>query len=342
MITLPQARLRNGLIPAEDGRQLFRFIRHWRPIEITADDARGYRHPFSAVMNWDPGDKRWEVQFFRDSYVSGTHVREVEGPPLDWDYLPEATRNRFGDDDPGTDVVPWLSEEPWLPVNHWRSLGTDAALTFGDAETIPQPLLDLGAGTGDEVRINREELTFTISRGGTPAQRENRRLCRAADVVLNLSRERVRLDAGADGALTAELDPPSRQNPWITIERGRFEPAGEIGSVLEQFAASLDDTGVDRFLVARLYLLSPPGEPEGSEPSSTWSPYIDQAIFWNPQYRIDREINLVEPLRLTFPTGLAGGVGDGLISATLADINLRDALASALVSDVRVTGEIFT
>lgn len=344
MLRLPLPRLRDGMIPAEDASALLRWVQYWRPMEISTDDARGFRHPWQLSLRWFPRARRWQGQLHRESYVAGPAAREVLAPAAVWDDLGPATRRRLGGRDPGEPVRPWLSEEPWLPLPEtvWRPLGKDAPPTESGGETIPQPLIDLGAGTGDELRVDRENLTLTVSSGGSIADRARARLVRAVDLVLNVSRERVRLEAGNDGVIGVTLDPASDADPWLTVERARFEEQAEPEGVLEQFAAALDDGGVDRRLAARAYLLSPPGLPPGSPIDGTWSPYVQQGLFWNPQHRTNREINVVEPLRLTFPTGLALGAGDDLIGVALADLNTRDALASLLASRARVVGQFFT
>ena len=342
---LPLPRLRSGRIPHEDGRDVVPWVSYWRPLEITTDDASGYRHPWQISLRWAGERDQWEAQIFRDSYVGGPAAREVEAPAMPWRRLPRVTRTRYGDKDPRTPVSPWVSDEPLIPLPAaiWRSLGKDAdPVLAGSGETIPQPLLDLGAGTGDELRVDRVEQTFTLSLGGSLAERSRLRLVRALDIVLHVERQRVRLDADTAGELSVVLDLPAATAPYVTAQRARYDPALVPGSILEQFTAALDDTGIDRRLVGRVYLLSRPGAPDRSPIDGTWQPYVDQGLFWNPQHRTTRELNIVEPLRLRFPTGLAGGVGDSLIQATLADINQRDALASLLVSQASVTGQYFT
>ena len=103
MISLPLPRLRGGGIPVEDGKRFVNFIRYWRPMEIATDDAIGHRHPFEVIARWDPGDRRWEVQLFRDSMVGH---RDVEADALDWDALPRETRFRFEDRNPGGKTIP--------------------------------------------------------------------------------------------------------------------------------------------------------------------------------------------------------------------------------------------
>ncbi len=345
MRTLPIPRLRANSIPHEDAEAVQKFVAFWRPLEVSTDDARGYRHPWQVAMHWNTDAKRWEAQFFRNSYLGGPMAREVEGPEMAWKDLPRATRRRYEEKDPGTPVRPWLSEEPMIALGEtrWRRLGKDAGPTLqGTGETIPEPLLDLGAATGDEIRIDREELTFTISQNGSPVDRAKVRLVRAVDLVLNVARQRVRLEADDRGEIGVTLDLPAEESPWVTVSRARFTPASQAEGTLEQFAAAIDDTGVDQMLAARVYLLSRPGAQDGAPLDGTWVPYVDQGLFWNPQHRTNREINIVEPLRLRFQTGLALGAGDAMIQGALADLNTRDALASLLISKARVVGRYFT
>jgi hypothetical protein len=345
MLRLPIPRMRGLGLPVEDGVAFIRWVSAWRPLEISTDDARGYRHPFQVTARWDREEARWECQIFRDSYVGGPIAREVEAPAQAWAELPRATRARYGEQNPGAPVSAWLSEEPWisLPETMWRRVGIDAdPVQAGSAEVIPRPILDLGAATGDEIQIDREALTYTISRRGGLVDRSRIRLVRAVDVVLHVARPRVRLGADQRGDLTIELDLPARDEPWVAPQRARWEPATQAESTLEQFAAALEDPGIDEALVARVYLLSRPGAPEGSPIDGTWTAHVDQGLFWNVQHRTNREINVIQPLNLRFPTGLAGGAGDAIIGQVLDDINQRDQLASVLTTQARVRGAFFS
>lgn len=335
MRRLPLPRLRRGGIPVEDGKQFIRFIRYWRPMEIRSDDAAGFRHPFEIVARYDPGDKQWEIQHSGDSMVD--HL-DVEAPPQKWDYLPRETRFRFGDKAPGGLVTPWLSEEPWLPVNDFRAVGTDAS-AFAKGEEIPKALQEMGVAEPD--RLDLSENTVTIQQGGSPTERAQRRLARAADVILNVERERARLDT--DGkTIFVTLDPPKRKLPWITIQANRYEEVAVADSISEQIAAGVGDTGLDRLLIGRVYLVSPRGAAPGSSPDETWRAVVDQQLFWNPLHATNREISTFQPLDLNLSPAIAGGVAQGLLDTFLEDIEQNDAAASAFLSKAQVIGRFWT
>lgn len=335
MISLPMPRLRRGGIPVEDGNRFIRYIRYWRPVEVRSDDAAGFRHPFEIVARYDLGDKQWEIQHSGDSMVDH---RDVEAPPQKWDYVPRETRFRFGDKAPGGLVTPWLSEEPWLPVDEFRAVGTDAA-AFAKGEEIPEPIRALGVVDGDV--LDTSDNAITIQQGGSPTERAKRRLARVADVVLNVERERAALDT--DGkTIFVKLDPPRRKLPWITIQPTRYEPVAETGSISEQIAAGVGDTGLDRLLIARVYLVSPPGQAPGSTPDETWSAHVDQRLFWNPVHGTNRDLNTFEPLDLNLAPAIAGGVAQGLLDTFLEDIEQNDAAASAFLSKAQVVGRFWT
>lgn len=333
-MNLPSPKLRNGGIPAEDGAALIRFIKYWRPLEVFADDVLSFRHPFEVIPRWDGGQGRWEVQLFRDSYVAED---EVEAPALSWEEVGRATRERIGDEPDGP-VVPWLSEEPWLPVRDWRPIGTDAP-PLGPEEVVPEFFEERGVLSRVEASTNGEALTFALR--GSPEERANRRLLRGADIVLHKARARARLDV-IDEKLVVVFDPPGRRRAWITIQQGSFEGDVVLEGIAEQLVSGLTDSGIDEMRVATVYLLSPQGERDGAVPDERWIPYVEPALWWNVNHDSSRDVNIVEPLDLGFNIPLAGGVAQGAIDSFLDDINLKDAVSSAIVSKARVLGYFWT
>jgi|GEM_PF-5966540 len=336
MISLPLPKLTRGRIPAEDGRRFVRFIRYWRPMEIGTDDDAGYRHPFEVLARWDTGDKRWEIQHYQNSMVGPL---DVEAPPLTWDAAPRETRFRFGGKAPGGKVTPWLSEEPWLPVEDFRAVGTDAS-PFAAGEEIPETLLDLGVAEAS--RADTSGGTISLPESGTPADRARRRLARAVDIVLHVERERVRLEADDEGGVQVTLDLPTRELPWISVQPQRFEPTPAPDSIQAQIAAAVGDPGIDSLVVARLYLVSAAGSAPGAPVDETWIPIVDQKLYWNVEHATNRDINTFEKVALPGLPALAGGFGNSQIDAITKEIEQNDAAASAFLSEARVVGRFWT
>ena len=333
-------RIMRGGISLKDARALVKFIRYWRPLTVESDDALGFRHPWQISARWDPGQERWEMQIFRNTYVAN---REILAPKMRVDEVPEETLRRLGAEnlERSDQVRPWISEEPWIPVPEMRKVGTDSVASAATAtESVPEYFAERGVAAGDELVVGLQSIS--IRSGGSPVDREKQRLLRAVDVILNQPRPTAGLQADAEGRITVEIRPAGDPSPFLTISGARFEPAAEASSSAEQIAASVVDDGIDRRHVGTLWLLSPPGTSRDSEPDETWQPFGQHFEFWSLDHDINRDLNVFEPLVLELATPLAGGVAQGVIDTFLDNIEQEDAAASAFLSQAKVVGGFWT
>ncbi|MEM7699634.1 MAG: hypothetical protein AAF236_14650, partial [Verrucomicrobiota bacterium] len=98
-----------------------------------------------------------------------------------------------------------------------------------------------------------------------------------------------------------------------------------------------------RTRIARVYALSPYGEPLGSEPDSSWRIESQHSRFWDLKHHVRvpdvRSVNdQLEPIG----TNLGLGAGANVIQAITGDINRATALGFAALSAVQVDSEVWT
>jgi hypothetical protein len=105
-------------------------------------------------------------------------------------------------------------------------------------------------------------------------------------------------------------------------------------------AGVIADEGIDRTRIATLWLTSPRGEPQGSDPDERWRPYVEQRLSRNVAYEVTGpEIRVVPPLRLsTLGSVLAGGAGASLIGSFAGDLQSRADELDARLAGTETSG----
>jgi hypothetical protein len=321
-----------------DARKLVRLISRWRPLRVSADDAVGRGHHWRISGGWDAGQQRWEVRI-DPGFVNG---QEVLCPSQPIEEVPEATLERLkaaGGDLPAR-AQAWLSEGPSIGISRFRAVGTDAVSVDGSGEEVPEYFLEAGVAPAEAVSTAGDTLTRTETANSETAR--TRRLLRCCDVVLNQPRPSARLEVGADNRPEARLVLPGDTRPFLTVQPDRYQPPGEAGSIQEEFAGALADSGLDRLLIGRLWLLSPAGLAPGSPPDVTWQALGQNEVFYSLDHDVNVDINVIEPLDLGFTIPLAGGVAQLTIAGLTEEMQRNDAYASAFLSRARVTGAFRT
>lgn len=159
-----------------------------------------------------------------------------------------------------------------------------------------------------------------------PDQYGTRRLM-AADFLLHIDHTGVRTDTTYADPETGNLvihsaaftDALSRY-PY-RIQTVPEYTAVQYPTMLDRMMGTMDEPNFDQLLLATLWLLSPPNEPDDTPPDPTWSPYTQHFVFWNLGYANVNEFNLTNVQPITIHTGLAFGLLDSIGNSMLAPIN---------------------
>jgi hypothetical protein len=94
--------------------------------------------------------------------------------------------------------------------------------------------------------------------------------------------------------------------------------------------------------LATVYLVSPVNASPGTEPDSTWTPYVEHEIFWNLRHDTNQLRPQLADLFLQLNTGLAGGVGDAVNNLILGQINDGNSVASQFIGREGISGKFWT
>lgn len=126
----------------------------------------------------------------------------------------------------------------------------------------------------------------------------------------------------------------------LLIAVSRFAPP-QPPSLVERMMGVWDDPQEDILHVARVWMLSPPGNTDG-EPDKSWAPFVQHFVFWNLAHasRVPKIASVLRPITLV--TGLAGGVGDRVNAAMLAPMNDRAQQINAALNSVSPEGKFWT
>ena len=278
-----------------------------------------WRHPWQVVLRWDGEGEQWV------GVIMPGLVRCV--PPT-------------------TDGIE-LTDFPLIPMDQWRRLGPDAEPTGISAsesgeivlgfEAVPKFFLDLGVGpapTANGTTINRSAA-------------DDRRLLRSMDLVLHQPRlstaSILRTSNGLDGLFLEALATyrlPADETPYI--ERTPLWVPPAPSDPLQQLFGIYSDTGLDSRVIAHLWLVSQPGTPDGAEIDATWTPYVQQQIWWNIDHAVRQLPPPLADTKLSLQTGLAAGAGDALNLYLTDQINTANSVISNYLSRNTVAAEIWS
>jgi hypothetical protein len=314
--------------------------------EVRVIEPAPWRFPFSCDLRWDGESESWSV-----GIVPGWCESPTGDPSPTVETLarlcPRAAQ-RLDEDDPEAMVTARLDESPRLliPQSLWRAEGTDAAVGGGQGAVgrgrLPDEIVRRGVLPPVTVRETESGLVQQVS--GLATARADAALARAVEIYLEHGREVISL--GAIAAAGAEVDfqvsflPASPASSRIGLRRAWPEEES-VERWLLSGAAAVADEGIDRTRIATLWLTSPRGEPEGSEPDQRWRPYVEQRLSRNLAYEVTGpDIRAVPPLRLSFlGRTLAFGAGAGIINSLAGDIQNRADELDARLAWTRTTGE---
>lgn len=324
-----------------------RLVDFWfarRLVEVVVIEPPRWRYPFSCDLRWDSVSESWSVGIVPGWCESPTGDASPTVTTLARLCPPAA--QRLMEDDPEARVIARLDEGPRLLISNslWRAEGTDSVgggqLAVGGA---PLPAEIVKRGVLSPVVLEETETGLVQRVSGLVEDRNNAALARAVEIYLEHGREVVSL--GAPSAVGAEVDfevsfqPASPETARVGVRRDWPEEP-EVTRWGTGGGGVIADEGIDRVRIATLWLTSPRGEPQGSEPDERWRPYVEQRLSRNVAYEVTGpEIRAVPPLRLSnLGSVLAGGAGASLIGSFAGDLQSRADELDARLAGTETSG----
>lgn len=233
---------------------------------MRAKSSARWRHPWYTSARWDWQQSTW-VATVKAGFVNG------ECPVIR--VLEEAEEET-------TLSVAWkpLYEHPELSLS-FRNLGWDGdgdVPLFFQERGVQRPMLEgfeaeLSAGAMNVDRTKREP---------------GSRLLRACDIVLRKPRvaltSEVNVQAGfvtGTGTViqTLGLRSPAANDRLRVHAVSQYQAAGL--PTIDPLSFQYEEPTWDERLISTVFLLSPPDEPDNSEPDFRWVPFVRHSLFWN-------------------------------------------------------------
>jgi hypothetical protein len=279
-------------------RSVRQFLRN-RILGVTILEGATFVHPWRCMPVWQPALNLWSTTV-NAGFVNASEV--VARTPVE--IAPALTLARTGQTT-GT-VSAWLSEGGVVMIRGWRKIGLDSSLD----EPVPEYFRERGVANKPQVSVDLETLEARVIEEMVDP---NRRLLRAADIVLRIPRPTADLAVDGDSVtlryLVADGEPTVLSQP-------KYDPAAEapvppILSLLSGWA----DTPYHPVHLATVYLMSPPRAIEGSEPDDTWEPAVAHHSWWNLGHYAELPEPQISPdqIGLSPAAFLAGGAGGAII-----------------------------
>lgn len=347
------AKVESFSLKASDWLAALEVLRASRPLMMKGDYRGGWRHPWQLSPSWNPALEQWQVAI-QPGFVNAQET-EARIPAA---IAPPDTRERLSLPATGGEgtVDAWLTESPAIPLSFsaLRSVGPDGAATgaTGDGlnrelnfEPVPEYFSALGVGEPPNLAFD----AFGATTIGAAFNTKTRRLLRAVDVTLTVRRPAAKTEwttgTGSDGTFAQfdiiyVNDPLASDPPQIGFTK-KFDPLEAIeidGNPLTDYA----DAPFDVLQLGTVWLMSPPGAREGSEPDATWRGFGENFVFWNLNHSTNRLIPATATPNLTFPMPLAFGVGAALVNQVLASHNDALDLAAELLRKHNLKGKFWT
>lgn len=313
------------VIPTTKWNRFVDFYFRNRIAQVVSDDGEPWRHPWYTRLAWDPFEEHWTARVKPAPCVSDTS----DGDPtvsVPARLAPPETAERLGLDERSGDgpVDAFLSEEPdiILRPDLWRAVGTDAVVADG-SEAVPAYFTERGVLGPQVMDAGGSQVVVRIR--GVLADRASARLLRACDLVLTHERARTAVIAQLANLDLDEIDVDFlrdasgvRRDPYLQAVREYRDTV--VPDSLSLLLGEATDDGRDSIHLATLYLLSPPGTPEGSDPDETWTSHVDHHVHWPLQYVTRFDVVEPDPTRITVPApqlgqGQLGRIGERFAAA---------------------------
>lgn len=221
-------------------------------------------------------------------------------------------------------------EAPRIALTSWRT-----------PSPVPEYFVKRGVAPSVDLPTVETLLEIGLPQATAPTQSPSR-IVQAMDIVLHQPRASSRVDyqttgaGGADGVgLRYQVSySGALSRPYVRAVRELVPDSPlDLASLID---GSKADTGLDRKLVATVYVLSPDGVVEG-KPDDTWTAHVQHGLWWNLSYHATGTPGASsDDLRLDVP--LAGGIAQPLIGQILAQVNDANSAVSQFLSARVATG----
>lgn len=322
-------------IPAPSWNGMIDRLGRNRILGVTLLNGGTWRHPWNVSAAWNDGRQAWQAQI-EPGFVNGQDAAvEV---PVELASRDTLDRLKSAGEKPVKNVEAWLTEFPAIPLTIWRSLGPDAepsvatvtpeggiSLSF---EPVPEFFASRGVATPQAITLDEGTSATAQVAGG------DERLLRAMDIILVKDRIGTSTSwsegSGIDGTFaqftTVVTKAPSHRERAVIQTRQQWTAPQEAAPET-MLSGGWEDRTFDEYLLATVYLLSPPKTPRNSIPDGAWTPFVAHRLFWNLNHDTNHPLPPLATQNLTLFTGLAGGLADPLINIILAQVN--DAASAA-------------
>jgi hypothetical protein len=333
-------------IPARDWNALIDQLRRDQVLGCTVLEHGQWRRPWQVSAEWNPDRLRWEARI-QPGFVNGLdaelRVAAKDAPAEALQRLkltPTKAAKKM--------VDAWLTEDPRMPLDKWRSIGRDAQPESVSAvgidevnasyEPVPEFFLALGAAEPP-----KSPLSFAPITGG------NTRLLHATEITLQKDRITTGTDwtfgTGADGTfaqfdVTYRLPAGARKRAYLRSVAKLRPPAPD--DPMARLMGDWESNPFDTIPVATVYLISPEDAVPKSELGPDWSPHVKHHVFWNLVHDVTIQPPAGSSENMTLPTGLALGVADGVINEMLSMINDKNAALAEFLRKSTVEGRLWT
>jgi hypothetical protein len=301
-----------------------------------------WRHPWETQAIWLPAARQW-VATMEPGFVNATspivrttiEAQKIGGkdfgtnPLTGRKYFSASVFSQPTREEARRQIEVPLYLSPVIPMA-WRALGFDGP----PGSTVPEYFRNRGAADAPQ-RGNPLSEDFDPLAVAEPPR--GLRLLRVCDLILHqprlaLTSQIALLDGPATGFsnVTQTLSVRSiAVGDVLRVYPGTFTPpAPQIDGLAGGLLGLYEEETWDERLAARVYLLSPPNTPPGSEPDGTWQAFVKHGLFWNLNYATPTLRILDSDPGLPFIPPLAAGAAQLVINFLTASIN--DATRQAL------------
>lgn len=294
---------------------------------------RPWRHPWFTQLGWSAGLKRW-VAYVNPGLVNGkapvartTTVEQEKATGRDFGINPLSGQRYFSahvfnqaatTEEAGDEIDVPLYLAPAIPLV-WRNVGWDAP-----GSAVPEFFEKRGVAA--KPAINLENLT-----AAEPSRPPGLRLLRECDLVLHQPRlaltSQIEITPGTGLAFGQSIVKQTLSlrshtpGDVLSVFAGTFRAPVGFNPLPAFPAADFEEENWDELLIARVYLLSPVGAADNSEPDGTWLPFVKHELFWNLAYRTPVLRLLPGDGDAPFIPPLAGGAAQIVINYLTATLN---------------------